>query len=326
MDDIIWTKDDLRRSYDDIVRRGLSEEQYEAFRTSGHFGPDVVTQVTSGSSGGVPLLIPRSREDLADAYRRVLRAYQTAHHGAPARVALFGGVSHAQAAVRFTVEGTTFRSFGLDDLGGLIDFDPEFISCYPSIARELVGGSLPLHKVKAFKLGGERVFDADVDSIVERWPGCLVIEQYGSTEMPAMAMGTYLEHGRVGLVLQVDRYDFLLDPNVVDWQPLIVRDKLKGRLFPIEKAYDTGDEVQVWGNMLLNVRRRDDPANDYADSVEVLLRAGCENVQFDLRNRTVRYSGRQELPSTVLVNGTSFAARREPLRRLAGSNKLPLVL
>jgi len=54
--------------------------------------------------------------------------------------------------------------FSLNQLTELQAFDPEVISCYPNIARELYRNSeLSFPSLKAFKLGGEAVLEVDLE-------------------------------------------------------------------------------------------------------------------------------------------------------------------
>ena len=85
--------------------------------------------------------------------------------------------------------------------------------------------------LKTIKLGGEKVLRADIDKIAAAWPEALIVEQLGSTEMPAVAIGSYRNGQRCGLELQTERFSFLLE-DTPDWQPLIVRDDFPERPRP----------------------------------------------------------------------------------------------
>ena len=185
---MIWTRQDLETRYQEILAKGLTPSQKFHFDRSGEFSADIVVQSSGGSSGRPVLRIPRSRSDIFSLYQIVLSAYESVYRVPAQRVALLGGVSHSQAALKFTAGGTQFESFSLDQKEAVEDFCPDFLSCYPSIARELAADpSVRLPHLKAIKLGGEHVFPSDLSSLMTRFPGICVIEQVGSTEMPGMA-------------------------------------------------------------------------------------------------------------------------------------------
>lgn len=324
--DEVVTKADLRARYDQILTRGLSAAQLSHFRTHGAFGPDVVVQSTSGSTGE-PLLIPRGRADIADIYAKVLRAYQHVYATAPARVALLGGISHSQAALKFAVGATTFQSFELHETEALVRYDPDFLSCYPSIVRVLLRADAPTFaKLKAVKLGGERVFPSDLRRIAARYPNTVTIEQFGSTELPALAMGVHVGGTPSGLVLQTDRFSFRLLHASSTWQPLVARDDFPHLLFPVRAFYDSGDEVRIEGGRIVDSRRRGDRANAYLADLDRLLALGCDNVQLVESARILHYDGDVALAPQVTLGSRTFATERGGLVRIPRSNKMPLVV
>ena len=321
----VWTRADLCRHYDEILEAGLSPEQLAYFRRHGRFGYEIITQVSSGSSGHPPLLIPRGREDILDIMARITHSHHEPWSGPPERLALLGGISHVEGALKLRVEGTVARAFELAEAAELIAFEPDYITCYPSIARVLVARHADAFpQLKTIKLGGERVLQADIDKIHAAFPTALIVEQLGSTELPAVAVGTSRRGEPRSLELQTDRFSFLLE-DTPDWQPLVARDNLPGRLFPLEAFYDAGDEVRIEGGRIVEVRRRDDPANAFAVDVEALLADGCVNVQLEIAARIVYFDGAAR-PDTVVLNGDEYRMVAGPLRRLKDSNKLPLLI
>lgn len=252
----------------------------------------MIVQVSSGSSGRPPRVVRRTLDDILDIHARVLGAWSERYPEPPVRVALLGGISHAQAAMNLRLRGTRFVSFSLDAREALRAYEPDFISCYPSVLRDLLEWP-DFPGLKAVKVGGEHLLPSDVKKLSRRYPNCLLIEQLGSTEMPCLAIGA---PGK--LRLQRDRYSFRLAPHE-DWQPLVARDE-----FPTSRTdfVDTGDEVRVRADQVLQVRRKDDPAFPYLGLLDALLSAGCTQVQLNEED---------------LVRGAPF--------RLPHSNKLPLV-
>ncbi|MBT6145367.1 MAG: hypothetical protein HOH74_08060 [Gemmatimonadetes bacterium] len=322
----IWTKADLHKHYEQILMAGLSADQLALFRQRGHFGDDVILQSSSGSSGQPPLLLPRGREDVLDIVTRMTQAHREKLGTTPRRLALLGGISHAEGALKLRIANTEARAFELSDVEELIAFEPDFLSCYPSIARVLVARHAhAFAHLQTIKLGGERVLPSDIDTIFAAWPDILIIEQLGSTELPAVALGAYRRGERRRLVLQTDRFSFLLT-DTPTWQPLVVRDRFPQRLFPIEPYYDSGDEVRVADGCIVEVRRRDDPANAFAADHDRLLRAGCVNVQIDTQSRVVYYDGVTSVDMTQQLDGDDYRMVAGPLTRLRDSNKLPLLI
>jgi hypothetical protein len=321
---LVLRKADLVERYDEILTRGLDAEQLAHWRAHGTFGSDVLVQSTSGSSGGAPLLIPRTRADALDLFSRLLRPYLARFGEVPARVALLGGISHTEAALKLRVGTTVIGSYELAQLDEIIALDPEVISCYPSVLRELlVCGADAFPSLRGIKLGGERILASDLEKTFRAFPDVLVVEQFGSAEMPGVGIGVHTPEGSEGLVLQRDRFDFLLRDDD-DWQPLVVRDRFAGLLFPIDAFYDTRDEIRVRDDRIVEVRRIDDPANALYPHLDALLRDGLTLCQIDLERGVLRYEG--ELPNggaTVRLNGLELRPERGGLRRLPRSNKMP---
>ncbi|MBT6148801.1 MAG: hypothetical protein HOH74_25415, partial [Gemmatimonadetes bacterium] len=122
-----WTKDDLRLHYDAILEAGLTADQLAYFRRHGRFGDDIIMQSSSGSSGQQPLLLPRSREDVLDILARMTRPHRQMW-GAPDRIALLGGISHAEGALKLKMDGAEVRAFELAQVDELIAFSPDYLS------------------------------------------------------------------------------------------------------------------------------------------------------------------------------------------------------
>lgn len=323
---VVIDKACLIRDYAAILKQGLSPSQWAFYEQRGAFASEIIVQSTSGS-GGKPLLIPRSREDIRDIFKRITRPYLKIYGELPKRIAMLGGISHSQAALKLTVDAVQIRSFALDDLEGLCDFNPDFLSCYPSVVRELMS-VLPRRfpALRAVKLGGEHVYDVDLEKLWALDPSLLIIEQLGSTEMPAVAIGTYWKGERKSLALETGRFSFLLTATE-EWQPFIVRDRFASLLFPIDAFYDSGDEVRLVDGQIADIRRRGHPENAFFESVEKLLRQGCINLQMAPDQKILYYEGAPQLPPVVtLLNGLSYHAQSAPLRRLPDSHKLPLLI
>jgi len=320
----IWTKTELRQHYEDLLAAGLSPEQLAYYRRYGRFGDEIVATSTSGSSGR-PLLLPRSVEDVRDIGARMIRPHVETWGRPPERLALLGGISHVEGALKMRFGEMEIRSFELVDVEALIDFAPDYLSCYPSIARVLIGyHASAFADLRTIKLGGERVLRADIAKIHAAWPERLVVEQLGSTEMPAVAVGASRKAEGRRLELQRTRFAFLLDDTPA-WQPLIVRDLFPARLFPIDAYYDAGDEIRLQDGCVVEVRRRDDPANAFFEAVEELLANGCVNVQIDRMNRTVYCDG-EVRADHVELNGDEYRMVAGQMKRLKDSNKLPLLI
>ena len=319
-------RSDLERDYFDILKQGLTAEEYARFQAQGVFPSPLVTQVTSGTRGGRPLLIPRSLDDILEISHRIMRPFSDRYNRLPARVALIGGISHAAAAISLRADGSQMRAFSASDLSSIEEYDPELVSCYPSIIRELVaqGVLAKIRSLKGIKLGGERIFAHDISLLKKRFPGIVLIEQLGSTELPALAVGDYTEEDSRRLKLQDRRFRFLLRPSD-SWQKLIAADGLEGLKFPIPGYFDSGDEV-IWnGNFITEIRRQGDPANTYHSALENVYRLGCINLQLDLGERKIYYQSRARMPSDVELNGELFRFEERPLTRLESSHKMPLL-
>jgi hypothetical protein len=320
----IWTKAELRQHYDALLEAGLSAEQMSYYRRHGRFGDQVIATSTSGSSGR-PLVLPRSIEDGSDIGARMSKPHTILWGRPPQRLALLGGISHMEGALKIRFDGMELCSFELADVEALIDYAPDFISCYPSIVRELLARHVGVFAtVKTIKLGGERVLDTDIAKIHAALPGRLIVEQLGSTEMPAVAVGASRQGETRRLELQRQRFAFLLEDTLA-WQPLITRDLFPGRLLPFDAWYDAGDEVRLQDGYIVGVRRRDDPANAYVQGMEQLLVDGCVNVQIDRASRTVYCDG-EIRGERVGFNGDEYRMVAGQMKRLKDSNKLPLLI
>lgn len=316
----------LRDHARDILLRGpLTPALIDRFLADGTVDdPDVVIQVSSGSTGR-PLLIPRTRRDVGDIARRVWTPLVERFGRPPARIALIGGISHSQAAMKLDLGEISIRSFEPGAIADLVDFDPVVISCYPSIVRELLR-DLPVAMpgLSAFKLGGERIFQADLDKIFCRFPGTVVIEQFGSTEVPAVAVRVLEEGKQPPYQLQPERFQYEIAEGD-GWHPLLVKDQFEGLLFPIGAFYETGDEVLVEGMDIVEVRRIGDKNAEYYSAAELLLAGdGCINIQFRPDRREVIFAG-SHAPHHVDVNEMQYRVIEGEPVRIKPSNKLPLV-
>lgn len=319
----VLSKKDLQDRYDQILAKsGLTREQIQCP------SEEIILQSSSGVTGE-PFLIPRSREDVLDILERCFFAHYRRKYGTlPQRVAMFGGISHAQAALKLKIHGIDIRSFSLEEVDLLDTFEPDMLSAYPSIFRELIEEpSIRLSQLKAVKLGGERIFPADLHKIAERFPGISVMEQLGSTEMPGIATKCH-ENGVLSTpyILEKGRFSFLFETRD-GWQDLIVRDHFPKQLFPIDGFYFIGDEALVVDSRILDVRRKGDVAFNYYPYTDDLLRMGCTNVQWDLANKVLFYSGRIELRNRFSTDTMEFTTvKKTQLKRIHPSNKLPLVI
>lgn len=321
----ILSRQDLLSQYSEILARGLSSAQLEEFHRTGQFGPKVIVQSSSGSSGGAILRIPRTPMDIAEVFARTLVPYLQVFPRPPLRIAMIGGVSHTEAALKMDMGGIGFCSFHQTQLAEIEAFDPEVISCYPHIARELYRNpSLKLSSLKAFKLGGEQVLDTDLVLLKERFPGIAIFEQVGSTEMPALAIGVREVGQPRKLPLQKKRFSFL-SGYAEDWRPLVAQDNLPGLLFPIGAFYDTGDEALYDNDFLYDLRRRGDPDLEFLPLQEELIREGATNSQLDRATGTIHVQG-SFTASEKTFRGTTYRVATGPLIKSARSNKLKFVL
>ncbi|TGN01325.1 hypothetical protein [Leptospira yasudae] len=321
-------KDYIKQEYLNILQNGkLTESEIESFLRKKTIGEDVIIQASSGSTSE-PLLIPRSKADVADIAKRVIRPYVELYQSYPERIALFGGISHTEAAVKLQMGAISMRSFQLDEVDQLDGFDPHVISCYPSVVRELIDdSSVSLSNLKAIKLGGERIYLSDIKKIFRRFPGIFLIEQYGSTEMPAVALRTFTNAEDESVyVLQKERFAFQIPLEKDGWHPLIVQDNFPDLLFPIGKFYDMGDDVFCKSGKILDVRRRGDRSFDFRDEVEQLLNLGLTNVQISTEQARVFYSGDSANIGSYPIKGKKYSLLKQKLNRIHPSNKLPVLV
>ncbi|AYV55561.1 hypothetical protein EFP84_08595 [Leptospira kmetyi] len=322
-------KDYLKKEYLEILKKGkLTEQEIDLFLQKKPIGEDVIIQASSGSTSE-PLLIPRSKSDVADIAKRVIRPYVEFYQEYPERIALFGGISHTEAAVKLQMGAISMRSFQLDEVNQLDGFNPHVISCYPSVIRELIDdSSVSLSNLKGIKLGGERIYFSDIKKIFQRFPGIFLIEQYGSTEMPAVALRTFKNaEDESFYVLQKERFAFQIPMEVDGWHPLIVQDNFPDLLFPIGKFYDMGDDVFCKNGKITDVRRRGDRSFEYREEVEQLLNLGLTNVQIDTQQAQVFYSGDSSSDiGSYAIKGKTYSLLKQKLNRIHPSNKLPVLV
>jgi len=327
--ELILNREYLEENYLNILKQNFSSAEIQEFLSTRKI-PGYATQSSSGS-GGKPLLIVRSLADLKDITFRVLQSYVQHYSLPPQRVALIGGISHLEAAANLNINKTQIRSFELsvDDFNNMAHFDPEVISCYPSVLRSLISEGLSQFKsLKAIKLGGEIIFTADIKKALCQKPNLLIVEQLGSTEMPAVAcrtFGSVDEFNNKPYVLQRQRFDFLFEQQS-GWVPLIVKDNFLDLKFNIHNYYDTGDEVLLQNGEAFKVRRRDHLLNDYYDLIASLLESDIENLQIDTQNREIFYKGNYPSKQIVFNSQKYLLTKVENLQRIPVSNKLALVL
>lgn len=285
---------------------------------------------TSGGSTGKPLLWARTQADLEDIYHRVARKVTTLTGSPPVRVALVGGVSHTQAALHWKMDAVEVRSFDHTDTKQLEPFAPDLLSCYPSIARDLFLGpsSLAIPSLRILKLGGERVYRADITRLHGVLPKVPVLEQFGSTEIPALAFRSHLNGMfQSDFLLETDRFEAHFDLSSDGWQDVLVSDTFPDLACPLEGAYAMGDQALVRRGTVIDFRRHADPALKYAEMAESLFSQGAVNLQIDPARRAIHYCGDANLPSEMTWEGEPYRLeRKDTLPRAAGSNKLPLVL
>lgn len=316
----------LIENAEEILRRGpLQPDVIDSFLNGGNPGNDVVVQSSSGSTGK-PLLIPRSPSDVADIAKRVIGPYLKEYGKPPERIAMFGGISHTQAALKMDMGGIAMRSYEMSEADELSAFTPDVISCYPSVIRELLyEHEEKLRGIKAIKLGGERIFEADTAKIFARLPNAIVIEQFGSTEVPAVALRVHRKgNSHPPYELQKQRFSFRIEPED-GWQPLIVRDDFEDLLFPVREFYNTGDEILVEDGEVMDVRRVGDPVYEFRELIQSLLEQGCVNLQIRREDSQILYYGDLKLPTTIDFQGKSFRTVNQKPERIATSNKLKLV-
>jgi len=315
--------------YREILERGCLSKADQERVLAGLDVPGVITQQSGGSSGAPPLRIPRTTQEMLWLGGHLIQHHAKVHGKPPERAAFLGGISHLEAGQRVEREGPPeLRNFSGSEFTELDRFDPDLLSMYPSFAREIADDrSLELRSLRSIKLGGEPILSTDLAKLFVRFPSLVVIEQLGSTEMPALAFRRYAPGYDSGYVLTTERYEFRF-ADTPDWQPLVVRDTFPNRAFPIDDWFQMDDEVQVRAGQLVALRRADDPAYRYIPSLDTMLAGGCTQVQLLTREEVLLYqapAGRG-LPDVVRIEGQRFSTRRERCYRLLDSNKLPLVL
>ncbi|GAA5066309.1 hypothetical protein N0B44_03960 [Roseibacterium beibuensis] len=288
--------------------------------------PGVVLQTSSGSSGPA-LVLPRRAADVANTFSRVARHYVARFGEAPRRVALIGGISHQATSEGVDLAGIAIRSFDPEDREGLEGFSPDAISIYPNLMRRLLADDIEnLTDLRAIKLGGERVFPSDVARISAMGRDLQILEQFGSTEMPAVALRDHCG-GRFckKFSLSLDRFTFA-GASDDGWRPLIVRDNFDGLLADPGGYYDTGDEALWQNGSVIDIRRRGDPANAFFEAAEMLLDTGAVNVQFNNATEEVSVESDVPQPASVEVGGRPYRVRTVERIVRAPSNKLPLLI
>lgn len=330
MTNLIINRDYIEQNYLDILKNGLSDKQLQYYIKNSKFDDSVIVQESSGSSKGKPLLIPRSSVDIQNIYMRTLRAYLSHYKSPPKRIAMVGGVSHFQVAKNFEIQGTQFCSFDISDEEKLMAYSPDVLSCYPSIAREIVHHPKWIFPdLKCFKLGGETLLQIDLENINKKFPNIIVVEQLGSTEMPGMGFGVYTDFKLNGIVPELDRYSFRLTDSD-DWQDLSVKDNFKNLLFPIGEFYNQGDEVIFNENRIKAIRRKDHPQNKYLDMITHLFKEGFEQIQIDLKESNIYFEifskNKASLPKNISFENQNFSIIPRKCERLKHSNKLPFII
>lgn len=322
------TKATLLARYEQILARGCLDASQRRRVLRGEPVEGIVIQQSGGSSGSTPLQLPRTRAEMNWLGGTLLSRYFRHHGRLPQRVAFVGGISHMAATHRARIDlPMEVESFTGGELMALDAFDPQVISMYPSFARTLVADPrLRLASLDAVKLGGEPLLPSDLLGLRRRFGAIVVVEQLGSTEMPAVALRTHGPGPDTGYQLSTDRYDFAFQEHD-GWQPLVVRDRFPDRAFPLDGWYDTGDEVQVVGGSIGVLRRRGDPSFVLRGELDALLADGCVNVQILPREAQLLCSPGSSPPGpSVTLGGRTLAVRIEPPYRLVDSNKLPLWL
>jgi acyl-CoA synthetase (AMP-forming)/AMP-acid ligase II len=324
----LLTKRDLVTRYDEILDRGcLGSEDRDRLRR-GQDVEGVVIQQSGGSSGEVPLRLPRTNAEIQWLATKLLARFHKEHGSFPTRGAFLGGISHTEATQRAEVDAPiAIEDFAGDQLDALDAFDPDVISMYPSFARAIVAHpTLDLTRLRSVKLGGETILPSDLERLRARFGDLVIVEQFGSTEMPGIAFRTLGPDKEAPYDLSTDRYDVDWGGGE-GWQPLVVRDRFPQRAFPIDGWYDTEDEVFVERGSVRRVRRRDDPATPWLGDLDGLLRAGFVHVQVLPREKKVLVSGGTASRLTSLsLAGEELVVCREAPYRLIDSNKMPLWL
>ncbi len=322
------TKATLVEQYERILARGCLSPVDQKRLRQGEPVEGIVVQQSGGSSGEPPLRLPRTQAEMNWLAAKLLVPYLAQHGEPPQRIALLGGVSHTAATERIEIEGPVqVRDFSGSELAALDAFDPDVISMYPSFAREIIADrTMRLTRLKAVKLGGEPILASDLAKLRDRFGDIGIVEQFGSTEMPALAFRTHGPGPDTGYELSTDRYDFDFDAHD-DWQPLVVRDRFPERAFPIDDWFDTGDEVRVDDATIREVRRRNDPTVELIEPVDRLLRHGCIHVQVLPRESLLLCApGSSALSPTIALGHFKLKTRIEQPYRLIDSNKMPLLV
>lgn len=316
----LWSHPAVVATRDDFAGRLLGIEA--------RAGASFSLQLSSGSSGGRILQVPRTAADIADIFRRVASPFARAVGRLPRRIAFVGGASHESAATTLSYGDIETASFRICQVADIVAFEPDVLATYPNVLREFLDmDRATFPSLLGVKLGGEPVLDADLRRAYAWDPALLVVEQFGSTEMPAVSVGLHRGGVRSPLELQHDRYTYhLTRPADADvWQPLVVEDRFADLLVRLDRPYDTGDEVRCSDRGIVAVRRAGRDLSGWVAAQEQLLAEGCTNVQFDLGSGVLRYCGpRTDLPQRRRINGVDLSTERGPMRRLP-NNKLPLV-
>jgi len=328
-----------------ILNRKLLQDEYNSILSesglkklgTGFKGLDLektlVVQSTSGSQGH-PLLIPRLIDDVTDIALRVLKHYKSHFDEYPTKIGMIGGISHVEAATSLNVGRINIRHFDQDSFEDLLNWQPEVITCYPSVLRELIflyGSNLKF--VKAVKVGGEKLFPSDCERIFRISPGALVIEQYGSTELPALAIRSFSQASfkyegiqiQKAFTLQKERFTFLEIPDS-GWKPIIAKDNFSNLAFKLREYYDIGDEGYWKSGDLYDVRRATEPEFMYWETIERFLKMGFINAQISLSNSQITVHGDIQCNSELDIEGKIFSVKRGQVVRLTNSKKVPLVI
>lgn len=323
------SKADLVARREELLRAGSLSPGQVALVLAGAAVPGLLTQYSSGSSGGVSLALPKSQRETEWLVARLVEGHRRGRGEGPRRVALVGGISHGEVKrVPGVFPGAETRSFALAEWPQLLAFDPDLLSCYPSVARDhLLRSAGKLPSLATIKLGGEPTLESDRSRLLERFPGCTLLEQFGSTEMPGLAFRATTRADDTGYELRRDRYDYRFGPpDPEGWCALEVRDRLPGRAFPIPGYYRTGDEVRRAGDLVLELRRAGDPANALRRDLDALCARGLHGVQALLADGVLLHAGPLELGGSVRLGQVELTPRRGAIYRLRDSNKAPLAL
>ncbi|MCW5589460.1 MAG: hypothetical protein KIT27_07310 [Legionellales bacterium] len=324
---VIFNKQDLFRNYDAILAKsGLNKQHIQQFITQKIQPRDFLIQASSGRGGKV-IYIPRHLTDIQNVVERMLQPYQDYYQHPPQRIALIGGISHAEVTRAFSIGKIEFRLLSLNDYSQLREFSPDIIMCYPSILRELMANQyLNPQQIKGIKLGGEPLFPDDLEKIHAYFSEVIILEQFGSTEMPAVAARVFKPGEKTAsFYLQPQRFEYYLDFSQSGWQRLIVKDHFQQLLFPIEEFFDLGDEVYLENGIVTQVRSANDAFFQDRHTINQLYQQGCVNLQLDLKADKLCYQGDIINNDTIQLGKREFFPSKETLVRLPSSNKLPLL-